>query len=164
MSCMIMNPESLAAIANATKMLLNCGYKYFGFEAPSSMHDAFQDCRKGYSYDAACIYKKLYAVNLAAYNGRYKENETNSDDEATNIDVSLYKIHKWPEYDDNHHAVRQWHYHLAKLVDFWLYQTCEEATWNDKTRAAMVDFQRVLFEFIVQRSIEYENAPAWGLL
>ena len=45
MSCMIMNPEPLAAIANATETLLNCGYEYFGFGATHQMHEAFQDCQ-----------------------------------------------------------------------------------------------------------------------
>lgn len=164
MSCMIMNPEPLAAIANAAETLLNCGYEYFGFDAPRSMHDAFQDCRTCYSYDAEGIYKKLYAVNVAAYNGRYKDHETPADDEAPTIDGSRYTVHQRPEYAEHHHAVRPWHYRLAKLLDFWLYQTSEDATWNDPTRAAMVDFQKALFEFIVQRSAEYDNAPAWGRL
>ena len=164
MSCMIMNSESLAAIANAAETLLNCGYEYFGFDATHKMRDAFRDCRTCGFYAAEEIYKKLYAVNVAAYNGRYKDHETPADNEAPTIDGSCYKVHQRPEYVEHHHAVRPWHYHLAKLLDFWLYQTSEAATWKDPARAAMLDFQKALYEFIVQRSGEYDNAPAWGRL
>ena len=41
-------------------------------------------------------------------------------------------------------------------------QTAEDATRNTPTRAAMMDFQKSLFEFNVQCSNEYKNAPAWG--
>lgn len=164
MSCMIMNPEPLAAIANATETLLNCGYEYFGFGATYQMHDAFRDCQTCGFYSAEKIYKKLYAVNVVAYNGRYNDHETPDDDTAPTIDGSRYKVHQPPEYAEHHHAVRPWHYRLAKLLDFWLYQTGEYATWKDPTRAAMFDFQKALFEFIVQRSSEYDNAPAWGRL
>ena len=117
MSCMIMDPEPLAAIANA------------------------------------------------AYNGRYARMDDDAADEtAPVIDGSCYKVHQRPEYAEHHHAVRPWHYHLAKLLDFWLYQTAEDATRNDPVRAAMLDFRESLFEFIVQRSEEYDDAPAWGRL
>ena len=165
MSCMIMNPEPLAAIANAAETLLNCGYEYFGFAPSARMHDAFHDCRTGGSYDAEGIYKKLWAVNAAAYNDRYTLMADELADEAAPvIDGSCYKVHRQPEYADHHHAVRHWHYRLAKLLDFWLYQTAEDATRNDPVRAAMLDFRESLFEFIVQRSEEYDDAPAWGRL
>ena len=165
MSCLIMNPEPLAAIANAAETLLNCGYEYFGFDPSARMHDAFRDCRTGGSYDAEGIYKKLWAVNAAAYNGRYAlMDDELADETAPVIYVFCYKVHQRPEYAEHHHAVRPWHYHLAKLLDFWLYQTAEDATRDDPIRAAMLDFQRSLFAFIVQRSDEYDNAPPWGRL
>lgn len=148
MSCMIMNPEPMAAIANAAATLLNCGYEC-------------QSC--GY-YEATEIYKKLYAVNIAAYNGRYKDHEAPLDDLVPSVDCFRYIVHQKPEYAEHHHAVRPWHYRLAKLLDFWLYQTDEYATWEHPVRSAMLDFQEALFQFIVQRSSEYDNAPEWGKL
>lgn len=38
MSCMVMNPEPLAALANAVETRLNCDYSYWGFEAPDSLY------------------------------------------------------------------------------------------------------------------------------
>lgn len=164
MSCMIMSPEPLAAIANATAILLDSGFEYFGFDATHRMHEAFQNCRTCGFYAAEEIYRKLYTVNAAAYNGRYRGRETPADEMAPVIDGSCYRIHQPPEYSEHHHAVRPWHYCLAKLLDFWLFQTGEDTTWQDPVRVAMADFKTALFEFIVQRSDEYDNVPAWGKL
>lgn len=164
MSCMIMNPEPLAAVANATAILLNCGYEFFGFSASQQMHEAFRDCRRYWRYDAKEIYKKLYAVNVAAYNGCYASHEEPADDTAPAIDVSCYTVHQRPEFAEHHYAVRPWHYRLAKLLDFWLYQTNEYATYSNPIRLAMEDFKTALFAFIVRCSDEYGNAPEWGRL
>ena len=34
MSCMVMSPEPLAALANAVEARLNCDYSYWGFGLP----------------------------------------------------------------------------------------------------------------------------------
>lgn len=165
MSCMIMNPEPLAAVANAAETLLNHGFNYFGFDASNRMRQAFQDCQSCGYYVAEEIYKKLWAVNAAAYNGRYaRMDDEAADESAPTIDGSRYTVHHGPEYEDHHHAVRPWHYHLAKLLDFWLYQTNEDATYADPVRVAMEDFQKSLYSFIVQRSSAYDAAPEWGRL
>ncbi|MDE7245628.1 MAG: hypothetical protein K2O18_16870 [Oscillospiraceae bacterium] len=164
MSCIVMNPESIAAIANAAATLLHCGYNYFGFAATPQMHEAFRDCRPRSFYAAEEIYKRLYAVNAAACNGRYKDHEAPVNDAAPDIDCSKYIVHQPSEYADYHYTIRPWHYHLAKLIDFWLYQTSEYDTWKDPIRTAMLDFQEELFQFIVRQSGEYFNAPEWGKL
>lgn len=71
MSCMIMDPEPLAAVANATGTLLESGFGYFGFDATDRIYEAFRDCGSRGFYDAEKIYRKLYAANAAAYDGRY---------------------------------------------------------------------------------------------
>lgn len=163
MSCFVMNPEPLAAIANAVETRLNCGYNYWGFEAPGSLYDALQDCKTSYTYFAEEIYKKLYAVNVRAYNGRYASHEEPADEEAPTIDGSKYIIHRPPEYREHGFAVRPWHYQLAKLLDCWLYQTLEDATHNDPLRLAMKEFRDNLYRFIVRNSPEY-TAGQWGEL
>ena len=164
MSCMIMSPESTAAIANATAMLLNRGFSYFGFEATAHMYEAFGDCRSCSHYVAEEIYKKLYTVNVTAYNNRYENHEPTTDDTVPDIDCSQYTIHQPLAYANWHCTIRPWHYHLAKLIDFWCYQTNEHNTWKDPIRVAMLDFQKELSHFIVYQSDEYFNAPEWGKL
>lgn len=166
MSCLIMNLEPLAALANAVETRLNCGYNYWGFEAPDSLYRELSDCRIAHSYHSYCvesIYRKLYALNVRAYNGRYKDHEEPVDEEAPVIDGSGYVVHHGPEYREHGFAVRPWHYHLAALLDFWLYQTLEDATRNDPLRLAMQDFRDCLYSFIVRNSPPY-TAVRWGEL
>ena len=151
MSCMVMSPEPLAALANAVEARLNCLYR------------ELNDCKTSRTYFAEAIYKKLYALNIRAYNGRYSGHEKPVGEEAPIIDGSMYIIHRRPAYREHGFAVRAWHYHLAKLLDFWLYQTLEDATHNDPLRLAMVEFQRALYTFIVTNSTEYADVQWEGL-
>lgn len=153
MSCMVMKPEPLAALANAVETRLNCDYSYWGFGAPDSLYRELNDCKISRTYFAEAIYKKLYALNIRAYNGRYSGHEEPAGEEAPIIDGSKYIVHRRPEYREHGFAVQAWHYHLAKLLDFWLYQTLEDATHNDPLRLAMVEFQRDLYTFIVTNSM-----------
>ena len=163
MSCLIMNPEPLAALANAVETRLNCGYDYWGFEAPDSLYHELADCKKSRTYFATAIYRKLYAVNVRAYNGRYGSHEEPADETAPDIDVNQYKVHQGPEYREHGFAVCPWHYQLAMLLDFWLYQTLEDVTRSDPLRLAMEAFRDSLYSFIIRNSPEYFNLR-WGLL
>lgn len=163
MSCMVMNPEPLAALANAVETRLNCDFNYWGFEAPDSLYRELEDCKTSFTYFAEDIYRKLYALNIRAYNGRYADHEEPEDEEAPSIDVSKYIVHHPPEYREHGFDARPWHYQLAKLLDFWLYQTAEDATVNDPLRLAMKEFRDGLYQFIVLNSPEYFNVP-WGEL
>lgn len=169
MSCFVMNPEPLAAIANAVETRLNVGYDYWGFEAPDSLYRELAGCKMSCTYFAEEIYKKLYAVNVRAYNGRYASHEEPADEEAPIIDGSKYIVHHGPEYQSRGegngttYAVLPWHYQLAQLLDCWLYQTAEDATRSDPFRLAMQEFRDGLYSFIVQHSHEY-FAGRWGEL
>ena len=161
MSCMVMNPEPLAALANAVEARLNCDYGYWGFEAPDSLYRELKGCRSHFLYHAEEIYRRLYAVNVRAYNGRYAGHEEPEDEEAPDIDIGRYIVHRGPEYREHGFAVQLWHYQLAKLLDFWLYQTLEDATHDDPLRLAMKDFRDILYSFIVANSPQYVEVR-WG--
>ena len=163
MSCMVMNPEPLAALAHAVEMRLNCDYGYWGFEAPDSLYRELHDCKTSCTYHAEAIYRRLYALNIRAYNGRYADHEDPVDEEAPVIDGSKYTVHHPPEYREHGYAVRPWHYQLAKLLDFWLYQTAEDATRSAPLRLAMKEFRDDLYSFIVINSPPYTDAR-WGEL
>lgn len=170
MSCLIMNLEPLAALANAVEARLSCDYSYWGFEAPDSLYHELSDCQIAHSYHSYCvesIYRKLYALNVRAYNGRYKDHEEPVDEDAPVIDGSGYIVHHGPEYREHGFAVRPWHYQLAALLDFWLYQTLEDAIRNDPLRLAMRDFRDCLYGFIVRNSPPYTavrqgELPSYG--
>ena len=161
MSCFVMNPEPLAALANAIEARLNCDYGYWGFEAPDSLYRELDGCRRAFLYSAEEIYRRLYAVNVRAYNGRYAAHEEPEDEEAPEIDVSKYIVHHGPKYREHGFAVQPWHYQFAKLLDCWLYQTLEDATHNDPLRLAVKDFRNTLHSFIVANNQEYTTAQ-WG--
>lgn len=163
MSCFVMNKEPLAALANAVEALLNCGYNYWGFEAPASLYEALADCKTSCTYFAEKIYRRLYAVNIWAYNGRYGNHEEPVDEEAPIIEGNKYIIHHPPKYRKSSFAVRPWHYQLAKLLDCWLYQTAENMTYQDPLRLAMAEFRNNLYGFIVTHSPGYTTAQ-WGEL
>lgn len=163
MSCMMMRLEPLAALANAVEVRLNFGYDYWGFGAPESLYHELEDCKTPYIYDAKAICRKLYAVNVRAYNGRYGGHEEPVAEDAPVIDGSKYIIHRPPKYREHGFAVRPWHYQLAKLLDLWLYQTAEDATRSDPLRLAMGEFRDSLFRFIVRNSSDYVGL-LWGEL
>lgn len=163
MSCLIMNPEPLAAIANAVETRLNCSFDFWGFEAPESLYRELADCKMSCTYFAEPIYRRLYALNVRAYNGRYSSHEEPADEEAPDVEISCYVVHRGPEYREHGFAVRPWHYQLSQLLDFWLYQTSEDATRSDPLRLAMEEFRDGLYSFIVHNSPEYYNGR-WGEL
>ena len=165
MSCVVMNPEPLAAIANAVETRLNCNYDFWGFEAPDSLYRELDDCKTSCTYFSEAIYRKLYSLNVRAYNGRYNGHEEPEDEVAPTIDVNSYTVHHGPEYQKRGDgtgttfAVCQWHYQLAQLLDCWLYQTAEDATRSDPLRLAMAEFRDGLYHFIVQHQRALGTAP-----
>ncbi len=165
MSCMIMKREPMAALANAVEARLNCGYDFWGFEAPKSLRRVLRDCRNGgCRYSAEAIRRRLCELNIRAYNGRYEGDEELSEiDEMPDTEMARYVIYHKPEYRKCGFAVCQWHYQLAMLLDFWLYQTAEDATCNDPLRLAMGEFRDGLYHFIVRNSPQY-NVERWGEL
>lgn len=158
-----MKPESLMALANAVETRLNYDYNYWGFDIPNDLYQELDDCKTSCTYHAESIYRRLYAINVQAYNGRHAGREENADEEAPTIDESKYIIHHRPAYREHGFAVCPWHYHLAKLLDFWLYQTAEDTTHRNPLRLAMQEFRDSLYHFIVRNSPQY-TAIRWGEL
>lgn len=163
MSCQVMEPEPLAALANAVESRLNCNHDFWGFEAPDSLYHELEDCRNSTLYCAEDIYRRLYALNIRAYNGRYTNHQEPAEEDAPVIDGSKYIVHHGPAYREHGFAVRPWHYQLARLLDFWLYQTSEDATRRDPLRLAVGEFRDNLYYFIVRNSPAYFS-ERWGTL
>lgn len=162
MSCMVMKPASLMALANAVETRLNCDYNYWGFDIPSNLYQELDDCKTSHTYYADRIYRRLYALNAQAYNNSlHVGREETADEEAPTIDGSKYIVHHRPAYREHSFAVCPWHYHLAKLLDFWLYQTAEDTTYSNPLRLAMLEFRDNLYHFIVRNSPQY-TAIRWG--
>lgn len=157
MSCFIMSNESLSILANSLEHILNSGFNRFGFEAPESLAIELSDCCDKYGfYSAGLIYRRLYALNLSAYNGRYKKRYPLDEipEMTTKNIITDRKYNK-------HEIIQPWHYQLCKLVECFIYQTCEDATRADELHTALTQFSHILSAFIVHNSNEY-HAFQWG--
>ncbi len=163
MSCLVMKRELLATLGSATAARLNLSFDFWGFEAPRELYDALTDCRTCGHYSEQAVYDRLYALNVRAYRGRYDEPFNPEDITGPDVNMARYAIHRKPEYRAHGFAVQPWHYQLAQLLDCYLYQTAEDATYNDPLRLALVKFRDALYAFIVSRSPQY-TALQWGRL
>lgn len=161
MSCLIMRPEPLMVLANAVAARLNYGFDYWGFGTTPALHQAFSDCRGALNtYYAAPIYKKLYALNVRAYEGRYREASSEELQVEAPANMDKYTVHEVGR-PDKRKITAPWHYRLAQMLDFWLYQTNEDITRDDPLRLAMLELRDGLYRFIVQHTPEYDELP-WG--
>lgn len=164
MSCIIMNHEALAVLANAIEHRLVYSHDYWGVETPGSLFPALCDCMNpGRIFSGEAIYIKLYMLNVQAHNECYKEHEKPAIEQAPDIDIAAYRIHHRAEYQERHFVIQPWHYYLARLLDFWIYQTNEKATRNAPLRLAVLEFRDSLYEFIVMNSPPYYDVR-WGTL
>jgi len=158
MSCRVMKIESLAELASYMAALMNLGFDFFQHSAPAALFETTRDCRKSYFCSSRKLYEKLYSLNVAAFNGRYKEDDTTA---APDVDIDKYSTYERLTFEDFPPQVATWHYRIAKLLDCWLYQTDEDATHADDFRMAVAELRRVLVDFIVSNSAAYK-AIEWG--
>ena len=186
MSFFVMNPVAVRRIAYTLEKVFN-GYQYSTtvtidmqavdaaggmiipgsfWPAPAdSIGAAFADCRTpSGDFDGEMIARELWRLNVAAYNGRYNDQggEELPPDLVGLPDIRrAYSLWKMPQYADHRETPQQWHFHLCRLLDCWLYQTNEEATDKHEKRQALHKFSDALKVAIVQHSAEY-NHFRWG--
>lgn len=186
MSCFVMKPESIRKMGYTMEKIFNC-YQYSNtltitmqavdaaggipghacayYIQPGSLGAAFADCRTpSGDFDGEMIARELWRLNVAAYNGRYNEQggEELPPDLVGLPDIRrAYSLWKMPQYADHREKPQEWHFHLCRLLDCWLYQTGEDATDKHEKRQALRKFSDALKIAIVQHSEEY-NAFRWG--
>lgn len=170
MSCFVMNPESVKMIACTMAELYNRVYEveYFlslsiGAYFPkmrAETENVFKPLEDvGYTMDSEAFYNALMKLNLRAYNGRYgKEDE----EYPLFSDVDSGSIFEPIGGFCNRKEAGEWLYHLAKLLDCYLYQTLEDGTDKDGLRIALVEFNKALKVYIVEHSTTYSKFK-WGL-
>lgn len=157
MSCFVMEPRALAALARGLEPVLNSGYNFAGFEAPAKLAEALQDCRDAYGYyEEKKIFTALYDLNMAAYAGRYEEEAEPAPEWPDNVPRLL----KRPAYNGYYKPGADfWKYY--KLLDCLNYQVCEDATYNHALTKGLIDFSHVLAAYLASNCAAYENAK-WG--
>ncbi len=158
MSSFIMSTRSHATLANSLQYIMNSGFNRFGFEAPQSLHKALADCRdRDGFYSAGLIFNRLYALNEAATNARYK----NTDPVTVPDMPEVPPLIEERQCRNHHEVLIPWHYKLCKLLDCLIYQASEDATRSDPLLLALIEFSRVYKSFLVVNTEEYQNFP-WG--
>ena len=155
MSCWMLSEKRIAQLSSFLTTLYNAGFNYFGFDMPDDLREELTDCRDVYGFaDDYKVFVKLYNFNKAAYEGRYPH-----DDE---IDSAPDKM---PEYEQIHKYrtgdILQWHYDILKLLNCFVYQCCEDATYNTPLYRALDKFSDRLASYIVASMPEYKTA-VWG--
>ena len=157
MSCFVMQPRALAALAQGLETVLNSGYNFAGFEAPTTLYNALGDCSDKYGfYEEKKIFTALYDLNMAAYAGRYKEEAEPAPDWPDNVPRLLTR----PEYNGFWNpSAEYWKYY--KLLDCLIYQTSEDATRENPLYLALLDFSRIFAAYLVRNNAAY-NTAEWG--
>jgi len=170
MSCFILSHESTRRIAHTLADILDavtygntCTIATDAARA-SDLQNAFAQYynpRKGYNAEA--IAADLYRLNTAAYNGRYRENELPTMLPSLRHSCTIYKQAEYTQTGRGmSEAPQEWHFHLVKLLDCYLYQTAEDATSADPLRKSLKAFNASLMAGIIHHSPAYD-LHQWGV-
>lgn len=159
MSCYVMNSESIRKIGYTLADILNA-CKYNGVVtldksacAAADLEKTFRDCVSGkhQDYDPEKISKALHRLNAKAYASRYwVPDECEFAPRGNKADYSFRPV------AGANGIPQAWHYHLARLLDCWLYQTAEGATLRDPLRLGVKKFAACLAQQIVKHSPLYQ--------
>ncbi len=152
MSCMMTKTENVAAIASYIRRLLNVDFRCNGMSCPESLGNELWrlGCRKGGFYFDENIFNELMKLNYAAYLGRYPA--------AGDVSIPAYEhndISQYTEYEKEHFVIAKWHYKMYKLISFFNYQCCEDATSNSELYKGMCELESALARFIVTNTEDY---------
>lgn len=168
MSCMIQKPENTAMIASYIARLLNMGHEVNGMSCPEKLGRTLYDlgCSDKYHFfNTEKIYNKLIEMNHTAWLGRYSkiyiteyyeyiteyyEYKDRQDDISKHIE---YKC----ENNKPQFIIKEWHYKMLKMIQFYNYQCNEDATCKSDLYKGMKELEKRLCYFIVENSTEYIN-------
>ena len=165
MSCFILSHDSIRRIAHTLADILNASTN--GSECTIATNAAHvSDISRTFAhhykprngYNAEGIAADLYHLNVSAYNGRYYDNKCPVMLPRMNHACTLYTL---PHYSNGTEIPHEWHYHLAKLLDCYLYQTDEDATRTDPLRKSLQAFSDALMREIVRHTRAYD-LHKWG--
>lgn len=162
MSCFIMKPESIRKIGYTLAEILNaCKYRNVytfdkGAAKAANLPKLFAEYdRPLYGFDPEAISETLHRLNAKAYAGRYSDPDECEFDPPANVRYNMRPL------AGATNTPQEWHYHLASLLDCYLYQTDEDTTHADPIREALETFSVRLAAGIVRNSESYQRIR-WG--
>ena len=159
MSCFVMNAEPVAALADYIADLLNRGWNAFQMDAPDELKNELRNCIVAGRFDETEIYNYLYALNIAAYRGRYLENYPEVGEETETFEA--YKPNRQHGLLYGCLANEGWEERMLKRLDCFLYQCAEDPVYGCPLYKALDELANRLAGKIARSKPEYENAE-WG--
>lgn len=159
MSCFIVNPETVATIANYIADYITGGYNATGIFV--SIPDEFIRNVTAKENIAQQIYLRMYALNYMAFETRYEGRHSES------LAVCIDNMGKFEDHDKSIHKARTgkvepYHYQLLKSMQCYLYQCNESEKLADSLTFKVVKkFEDALMNLIVCAMPEYDKA-VWG--
>lgn len=159
MSCFVMNPEPIAALADYIADLCNCGWSVFHMDPPDELKMELKNCIVADRFDETEIYNTLYALNIAAYRGRYLDNHPEVEKETENF--KKYKPNRQHGLLFGCLANEGWEDRMLKRLDCFLYQCAEDPVYGCPLYKALDKLADRLAGHIARSKPEYRNAE-WG--
>ena len=167
MSCFICAPKSIKSLAIAIAELNNLTdvYQLTGISLGKELYDLIRnrDCadQYGFAYENK-IADMLYAENVKAYAGRYKDHVidwTPPDFSAVKGENLVSLDNKWV---NGHNTISDWYFRLLKLAKMYHYQISEDATYNGEICKAIESLIDALKTAIVCNDPRYHRGDGWG--
>lgn len=159
MSCFIVNPRTIAKIANYIAVQINSGFNCTHLDVEICKEFKELVCESGLA-NPEYVYKKLYLLNWQAYNIRYEGRHSE------NLDQCAFDMRKFAEYDTAcnecfESEVNASHFQMLKSIECYLYQCSEsEELENSVIYKTVWKIKNALMCFIVHNS-ELYNAAMW---
>ena len=157
MSCFIVNPRTVARIANYIAAQINMGFNYTGLYLDLPENYVAHVTKAGRA-DEVEIYKRLYGINYMGYEARY------GDRGKEELDDCLALMEKFDEYDNRIDQPRNgkaepWQYQMLKSMQCFLYQCDESDEVRDTESFKVVKMMiAALKDYIVSHLPEYQAA------
>lgn len=164
MSSIVLSTKHIATVSDGLAHLLNHSYGMTTLTAAPDLYDALKSCSDGYGYfDNSKIFSELYRLNLAAYDGRYR-NESN-DDVIPCIPKDfphLIQPLSWgcAGSTDYHWILTADYYAFSKLLSSFIYQCEEDVNRSNELLKALQNTLAEFNNFLINNTAEYISA-AW---
>lgn len=159
MSCMITSPEIILTIAETIARISSNGREDYGVDIPRGLAE---ELRKLNCYDniigAPYVVEKrlaeeLYRLNIASYNGRYKEHQQPNELPDFDETKPAFKVPRC-EYDGRYIYTED-HFKFAGALAFLIYQCDEDANRENALLVALAELATAWNSAIVRADPRY---------
>lgn len=159
MSCFVMNINHLAYLGHIiADLVLNApmDFNLYGFSVPDSLCKVLAPNlpRK------ESVYEDLYRLNARSYENRYERMSENEKHDLRLVPTTDHDFQADVLAGAREKVTNAWHFNFLKLVECWLYQSCEGDAKKAPLYKAMEDLKAQLLTVITHNDPHY--AGSWG--